>query len=123
MEMEEPDTQSTENDPTRLESSINASKPLREQDYEITLYNTFKNIVLFRHPCCSPSPDALADFQNEMERRLKPKGGCAIGTSSYKIISIHPSSIPEDISFDKMMCGATYPVSLYNISTAAVVTS
>ncbi|KAH7409568.1 hypothetical protein BKA64DRAFT_571443 [Cadophora sp. MPI-SDFR-AT-0126] len=50
-----------------------------------------------------------------MERRLKLKsasgGGNGVGRSAncYKVISIHPSSIPEDISFDRMMIGATFP--------------
>ena len=85
---------------------------------KITLLNTLKNIILFRKPGYTPSPAALKDFQDEMERRLKQKsssgGGNGIGRSAncYKVISIHPSSIPEDISFDRMMVGATFPVSL-----------
>ncbi|KAK2626483.1 hypothetical protein QTJ16_003658 [Diplocarpon rosae] len=77
---------------------------------KITLFNTIKSILLFRQPGYSPSPEALQKFQADIEHRLKLKGNaCRIGTSARKVISIHPSSIPDDISFDRMMMGATYP--------------
>ncbi|KAK0110069.1 hypothetical protein ONS95_002726 [Cadophora gregata] len=97
--------------PTCDLAEMTSSKP----HDKITLLNTLKNILLFRKPGYSPSPAALKDFQDEMERRLKLKsasaGGNGVGRSAncYKVISIHPSSIPEDISFDRMMIGATFP--------------
>lgn len=100
--------------PTSMCGDLTANK----QYDKISLLNTLKSVLLFRKPGYTPSPAALKDFQDEMERRLKLKsssgGENGIGRSAncYKVISIHPSSIPEDISFDRMMIGATFPVSL-----------
>ncbi|KAI6717162.1 hypothetical protein PZA11_001706 [Diplocarpon coronariae] len=79
-------------------------------DNDTTLFNTIKNFLLFRQPSYIPSPEALQDFQADIQGRWKLKSNeCRIGASAYKVISIHPSSIPEDINFDQMMMGATYP--------------
>ncbi|KAL5317238.1 hypothetical protein ACEPPN_014333 [Leptodophora sp. 'Broadleaf-Isolate-01'] len=97
--------------PTSMCGDLTANK----QYDKISLLNTLKSVLLFRKPGYTPSPAALKDFQDEMERRLKLKsssgGENGIGRSAncYKVISIHPSSIPEDISFDRMMIGATFP--------------
>ncbi|KAL2069256.1 hypothetical protein VTL71DRAFT_15594 [Oculimacula yallundae] len=82
---------------------------------KISMMNTLKNVFLFRKPGYTPSPEALKDFQDEMERRLNLKSSSGEGNgmgrtaNCYKMISIHPNSIPEDISFDKMMMCATFP--------------
>lgn len=80
-----------------------------------SMLSTLKSIFTYRQPGYTPSPEALKNFQVEMERRLRLKsgGGDGVGRTAncYKMISIHPSQIPEDISYDRMMTGATYPVS------------
>ncbi|CZT50937.1 uncharacterized protein RSE6_12011 [Rhynchosporium secalis] len=80
---------------------------------KISMLNTLKNVFMLRKPGYIPSPAALKDFQDEMKRRLKLKSGEGDGTgrteNRYRMISIHPSCIPEDISFDRMMAGATFP--------------
>ncbi|KAI9056213.1 hypothetical protein LZ554_001141 [Drepanopeziza brunnea f. sp. 'monogermtubi'] len=87
-----------------------------EPDVGMSWFEIMIRILFFRSSGYSPSPAALVDFQQEMGRRskLKQKKICR-GRSTrstrptYKFISVPSVEIPTDITYDRMMRGATYP--------------
>ncbi|EKD14531.1 uncharacterized protein L3040_000052 [Drepanopeziza brunnea f. sp. 'multigermtubi'] len=81
-----------------------------EPDVRMSWFEMMIRILLFRSSGYSPSAAALVDFQQEMGRRskLKQKKKCR-GRPTYKFISVSSDEVPSDITYDRMMKGATYP--------------
>lgn len=72
------------------------------------------SVLLLRKQRNIPSSGTLLDFRRELNSRLNFRGTGSGRhkrlSDSYETISFPSSWIPEEISFDRMMRGATCPV-------------